>query len=185
MATLFAYIDESGQDTMGGFFVVSIVIAGKNRDVLLRKLLAIEQQSNKHITKWHKAKYQNRIKYIQLLLETSLFYGSIFYSIYSEGKEYLAHTSDATAKALTHKRADKFTIYLDGYKDAELAHFKRHLRPSIKVPTQIRGVRKDENNAFIRLADAMCGLVRDAHEGDVQAKKLVQKLTRKNILEKA
>ena len=43
-------------------------------------------------------------------------------------------------------------------------------------------MKKDENNAFIRLVDAMCGLIRDAEEGDVWALSIVKKLLTKNIL---
>lgn len=60
---------------------------------------------------------------------------------------------------------------------------KQQLRPSVNIPTQVRGIRKDENNACIRLVDAICGLVRDAQEGDDWSKKMVQKLKRKAILE--
>lgn len=182
---LYCYVDESGQDTAGDFFVVSILVTGDERDSLLEQLLEIEGESKKRNIKWHKANYQHRLAYIELLTELSGLEGKIFYETYNEGKEYLVYMSDATAKTLRHKRADAFTIYIDGYREAELTHFKRQLRPSVKVPTQIRGVKRDENNAFIRLVDAICGLVRDAQEGDKQAKEAVQKLKRRGIVRQA
>jgi hypothetical protein len=39
----------------------------------------------------------------------------------------------------------------------------------------VRGVRKDENDALIRLADAVCGLVRAAMEGQDGMRKLYEK----------
>lgn len=182
---LYCYVDESGQDTAGDFFVVSILVTGDERNSLLQQLLEIERESKKRNIKWHKANYQHRLAYIELLTEFSGLEGKIFYETYNEGKEYLVYTSDTTAKTLRHKRADAFTIYIDGYREAELTSFKRHLRPSVKVPTQIRGVKRDENNAFIRLVDAICGLVRDAQENDQQAKLAVQKLKRRGIIRQA
>lgn len=182
---LYCYVDESGQDTAGDFFVVSILVTGDERDALLKQLLEIERQSKKRNIKWHKANYRYRLAYIDLLTKLPILEGKIFYEIYDEGKDYLAYTSDATAKTLRHKRADAFTIYIDGYREAELTNFKRHLRPSVKVPTQIRGVKRDENNVFIRLVDAICGLVRDAQEDDKQAKEAVKKLKHKGIVQQA
>ena len=37
MKKLYCYVDESGQDTKGGFFVVSIVVLEKERDLILRE----------------------------------------------------------------------------------------------------------------------------------------------------
>jgi hypothetical protein len=31
---------------------------------------------------------------------------------------------------------------------------------------KVKGVRKEESSALMRLADALCGFVRDAYEGD-------------------
>ncbi len=43
------------------------------------------------------------------------------------------------------------------------------------------GVKRDENNALIRLADAICGLVRDAQDGNKWAKKELKRLIKKGI----
>lgn len=74
-------------------------------------------------------------------------------------------------------------MYVDALKDSDQPKLKRQLRPSVKIPTQVRGVRREENNAFIRLVDAICGLVRDADEGEDWADEMVQRLKRKGILE--
>ncbi len=45
------------------------------------------------------------------------------------------------------------------------------------------GVQKEQNNAFIGLADTLCGLVRDAEEGNAWAVNAVQRLQRNGLLE--
>ena len=44
---LYAYVDESGQDTEGRFFVVSVVLFGTDRDTVLARLEALEARTGK------------------------------------------------------------------------------------------------------------------------------------------
>ncbi len=48
---LFCYVDETGQHTYGALFVVSVVIAGKERDELFKICETIETKTGKR-TKW-------------------------------------------------------------------------------------------------------------------------------------
>lgn len=45
---LYAYVDESGQDTKGEIFLVSVVVVGKRRDAVRRVLQKIERDSRKN-----------------------------------------------------------------------------------------------------------------------------------------
>ncbi len=56
MQRLFCYVDESGQDTEGQLFIVSVVLAQAERDSLISLWEQIEQQSGKGSSKWVKAK---------------------------------------------------------------------------------------------------------------------------------
>ena len=49
---LYAYVDESGQDTEGRFFVVSVVLFGTDRDTVLARLEALEARTGKGRVKW-------------------------------------------------------------------------------------------------------------------------------------
>jgi len=73
---------------------------------------------------------------------------------------------------------------VDGLRKKELAIFTKGLR-DLKIKTKkIRGVKKDENNVFIRLVDAVCGLIRDSYEEkDNWAKAAVDKLIKNKITE--
>ncbi len=130
-----------------------------------------------------KARPEARKKYIEGIAGLDDLRDRVFFATYHDSKDYLAHTTDAITKSLRQKRGDRTIVHVDALSDAEQPKLKRQLRPSVKIPTQVRSVRKEENNAFIRLVDAICGLVRDADEGNDWAKRMVQKLKRKGILE--
>ena len=49
----------------------------------------------------------------------------------------------------------------------------------------MRGVLKEENNAMIRLADALCGLIRDAKEGQAWAHDMAGRMERSGFLIRA
>lgn len=49
---------------------------------------------------------------------------------------------------------------------------------------KVRGVRKDENDALVRLADAVCGLVRAAMEGQDPMKELFERALKRGFLTK-
>lgn len=48
---LYAYVDESGQDTKGEIFLVSVVIVSTQRDKLRRRLQKIEEDTRKRSKK--------------------------------------------------------------------------------------------------------------------------------------
>jgi hypothetical protein len=55
---------------------------------------------------------------------------------------------------------------------------------SLRIRTKkIRGIKKDENNVFIRLVDSICGLARDAEDGEKWAIEAIDLLKRKKIAE--
>ena len=65
---LYCYVDETGQDTTGKFFIVAIVVADKRRDDLQQWLEAIERDSGKR-TKWMKTSDKSRCAYIEALID--------------------------------------------------------------------------------------------------------------------
>lgn len=57
MQKLYAYVDESGQDTKGALFVVGVVVLETERESILKELEQIEEKSGKRVRKWNKAPY--------------------------------------------------------------------------------------------------------------------------------
>lgn len=182
---LYAYVDESGQDTKGFVFVVSVLILEKEREEISEALEKIEAESGKKNMKWHKSRHLFRKAYIEELLKMEKMKGRIFFDVFSDTKKYIEMTSYATAKAILKKSGNneyRVTIFVDGLKKKEVDIFSRGLR-DLKIRTRkIRGIKKDENNAFIRLVDAICGLVRDSQDKNEWAGKTLQKLKTKKLV---
>lgn len=80
------------------------------------------------------------------------------------------------------QQALKQLSIIDGFRKTEVTKFKAQLKPSVKIPVKVSGVKKDENNVFIRLVDSICGLVRDAKEGEKWSIEAVRRLKNKDIL---
>jgi hypothetical protein len=73
-------------------------------------------------------------------------------------------------------------VFVDGLKKKEIEVFSRGLR-DLRIRTRkIRGVKKDENNAFIRLVDAICGLIRDRDDNNDWAKKTVTRMIKEKLI---
>jgi len=62
---LYCYVDETGQDTKGALFVVSVIIAQKDRDEIVKLLENIERETGKKRTKWQGTGKMIKRKYIE------------------------------------------------------------------------------------------------------------------------
>lgn len=169
----YAYIDETGQDTNGDLFIVTVVMARDTREVMRRRLAQIERSSNKKARKWSKARQQQREAYIQQILQTDEFIGTIYFSQYRDSKAYVDLTILSTAKAILDHAEEPYqaTIFVDGLGRTERHRFSAGLR-KLKVRVQkVRGI-KDESEEFIRLADAISGFVRSGLKNDAPLRPL-------------
>ena len=161
---LYCYVDETGQDTKGKLFIISVVVTGSERDELIRACEKFEDKSGKGRVKWRKSSYESRLEYLSLIIADKRFKKTLRYEIFRGTKLYDAATIEGIVDAINwRKPSNKFTtlIYIDG-----LAKTKRHdygaMLRHLGLPTRkVQGIRKDENNALIRLADAVSGFIRD------------------------
>ena len=181
---LYAYVDESGQDTKGRFFVVGIIVTEENRDRIIKELEAIEQDSGKNNVKWHSARPHYREKYLTLIAQSSLLKNQAFFDTFTNSKQYIEMSSFVTARAILRKAKEDYSasIFVDGFNKRELEKFERGLKELRIKKRKLRGVRRDENNALIRFADAICGLIRDVEDGNETAIALLKQLVRKSIV---
>lgn len=183
---LYCYVDETGQDTVGRFFLVAIVITGGERDTLTQVLEQIEKETKKGISKWKKTSSQRRVAYIKKIIKSNLFCNKINYAVFFGRKDYLELTIIATAKAITLTTSAinyETSVYIDGLGrrgrfivGAGLRH--RH----IKVK-RVRGL-TDESNAIIRLADAIAGFVRDCLEANKDMAELYEQAISTELIKK-
>jgi hypothetical protein len=183
---LYCYVDETGQDTKGRLFLVSVVIsdAGHKED-LEKKLLDIEKESGKGLMKWNGSSFNNRITYLEMLLQSGMFKHSIFYSVYESTKEYVALTTYTIAKAIGTKTKKPYQarIIIDGLNPKERRRTGVALRQLGVKCRSIRGP-KDESSSLIRLADALSGFLRDYEEKKSYTKAMFKKFDTARILTK-
>jgi hypothetical protein len=166
MQKFFCYVDETGQDTRGELFIVAVVIADQERDQLRQACEDIERDSRKGRRKWIKTKYGRRLAYIRQVLERPIFEGKLNFAVYRDVQDYPSVTVQTIARALgaTGETDYRATILIDGLPRSLERMVGLQLRRLGIRAKKVRGL-KDENDALIRLADAVCGLVRGATEG--------------------
>lgn len=182
---LYCYVDESGQDTEGELFVISVLVLGAQRYELEKALEAIELESGKRKKKWTNAKHGEREKYLRSVMRLEGLKNVVFYDVLRESKEFFAFTANVTASAVRKraKKGDEVTVYVDGFTKIEIAKFKKILKPLMKARTFVKMIRRDESSSLIRLADALCGLLRDAEEGSLWAQEFVRLLKSRGIMQ--
>ena len=181
---IYCYVDETGQDTKGDLFIVSVVIVEHERNQVIELCEKIEQKTHKGRVKWIKANYSKRLDYIRTILQEPAFMGKLNFAVYRNSRDYLPLTVLTIARSVTALAlADyKATVLIDGLprpQERWVGSELRHLRIQIR---KVRGMRKDENDALIRLADALCGFVRAALEGQAAMRELFEQGKRSGCL---
>src|SRR5437870_6330850 len=114
---LFCYVDESGQDTRGELFVVSLVVADHERDALALICEQIERQSGKGRVKWSKARHKERLAYLQQVLRLPQLEGRLYFGVYRDTLDYLSATIRTIAAAIevaSESAEAQATIRIDG-----------------------------------------------------------------------
>ncbi|HEY5668109.1 MAG TPA: DUF3800 domain-containing protein [Candidatus Saccharimonadales bacterium] len=184
---LYCYVDETGQDTLGEYFIVAIIVAGGRQQELEQYLEDIERSTGKK-TKWMKTRDRLRIAYTEAVTRRQL-PAMVFVKSYSGKKDYDTLEVLATVQAISLYRDAhgiredeyKLTITIDGLSKTAGARMASEFRKLGVKPRKIVG-KKDESSAVIRLADAIAGLVREAHEGRPEYQRLKVKMKRTKIL---
>lgn len=171
---LYCYVDETGQDTEGKIFIVTVVVP-ENRDEVLEYLEKAEIQSGKGKFKWGKADPNKRFNYIEKILNQRKYPLKIYFSFYGNTKEYKTLTILTIFKALQSIKDfknQKFIISVDALGEKDRRFYGSELH-KLGIPSrQVKGVRREESNSLIRLADSVCGFIRDIIEEPNKDKKL-------------
>lgn len=183
MKKLYCYVDETGQDTEGNIFLVSIVITGDERDHLADLLQEIERISGKGEDKWNKSKDESRSAYIRLIFQEPVFKAKLYYAFYRQNTDYVSLTVQATASAIVSNSIElyKATIVVDGLRKSERQSFGSQLRKYGVRTEKVRGI-TEQANIFIRLADALCGYLRDALTGREEFRRSVDRAIKQGYL---
>jgi hypothetical protein len=174
---LYCYVDETGQDTKGDLFIVAVVVTGEEREELREVCETIEKESGKGNRKWHKTKSEFQVAYIQQLVETPILVGKLGFATYRFGQDYLSFTVQTIARTLQATQIEDYraVTLIDALPHGLERSVGAMLRQQNIRSEKVRGVRKDENDPLIRLADGVCGWIRSALEGQSRMKILYQK----------
>lgn len=183
MQKLYCYVDETGQETHAPFFLVSVVIVEDERERLEKVLERIEYISKKGRRKWNKAEDDRRTRYIELVFQERAFVGKLYFSVDFARTDYVQATILGTAEAIKKyaQKEYKATVTVDGLKKPERNRFAVGLRREGVRTQTVRG-RSDEVDIFIRLADALCGFLRQALTGRKAFQKLMEQAIREGYL---
>jgi hypothetical protein len=178
---LFCYVDETGQDTLGDLFIVAVIVVPSNREQVRLICEAIERQSGKHRLKWYESSQPVRIAYVRSLLSQLPDDVQLCFAHYQNSLDYLTLTVDAIANTINQsakqgpeRTADvKVTALVDGLpRSQERAVGSRLRRRGLRID-KVRGVKREENDVLLRLADALCGFVRQARTGGAEAQTML------------
>lgn len=183
---IYCFVDETGQDTEGKLFLVVVVIIKQDTiDLLETKLLQVEKDTAKNILKWTKTVFEIKKNYIQLIANLPNIKNTVYYSVYTDTKEYPSLTTLTIAKAINncHITNTKSTVIIDGLRKQEIQKVRIELK-QLHIPYKIIKGLKDEQSVFLRFADSIAGLLRDSEEKQHYTKMLVPQLVQKKIVTK-
>jgi len=185
---LYCYVDETGQDGLHKFFLVSVVITDQSKkDGLEKRLEEIEKETGKNKLKWTKTKLSIRQHFIREIAKVKDLQATIFFSMYPNAKEtYTYLTSLSVAKAVVAKGESDYavTVIIDGLTKKDTEKVRRDLKLLKVKYDNIRGM-TDEQSVFLRLADCFAGFIRDYVEQQAYADELFKNLKNKRIVVEA
>ena len=181
---LFCYVDETGQDTRGKLFIVSVVVTADERDGLRRLCEIIERETGKNRVKWSDAAHVRRLAYIQRILAQPTLRGRLHFALYYDSRDYTSLTVEAITSALNATEISDYeaTVLIDALPRSLERAVGLRLRRSGIPAKKVRGVKKDENDALVRLADAVCGFVRTALEQRSSMRSLLEQSLDSGVL---
>lgn len=180
---IYCYADETGQDTKGRLFLVSVIVGDKERDELRKVVKKIEKETGKRHIKWQKTRHDIRVAYLERLMQEDILKDKVCFSVYKQTQAYVDLTILTVAKSILRKAKNdyKANVFVDGLDKTEIRKFTAGLQKLHIKSKKVLGLR-DESEALIRLADAFCGFLRDHMEGKEYTNELYDRAKRKGIL---
>ncbi len=173
---LYCYVDETGQDTQGRQFIVGMVFIDDSRDELSETCKRIEVDTGKR-NKWSDTPDAVNVAYMRGMIALLASAEILQYAVYEGIYDYIGCAVDAIAcAALAFGHPDTFTVNVmyDALQPSDEQKVAVALRGRGLRVSKVRGIRREQNEPLLRLADGVCGLVRDAHAGKVEHKALMQ-----------
>ncbi len=184
MEKLYAYVDETGQDTQGTLFIVAVVVASP-REALRRSLEVLERETGKGRTKWIKTRKAARLTFWRrFAAEASAAWATIWVGRLLGSRDYVPFVIATTARAILGTAGEakyRVTVLVDGLRWQEQRRFAKGLRERRVKVRKVRGLR-GSTDPFLRLADAAAGLARAAYEGQSEFRELYQRMVERGLI---
>lgn len=187
MVKIFSFSDESGTDSADSLYIVASVLLHHEMPKLESAFLEIESETGSGNQSWNDLPARKRLSFIRAVTKVDNLKHSLYYSVHLIGTGYQNATALSIAHALNIYISDnsfpsaKCIVTVDGLNAKEARRMASIIRKNGIKLDKIRGAR-DQSNTFIRLADRICGLARDAHEGNLECGRLLNKLVKAEIL---
>jgi hypothetical protein len=181
----YVFVDESGQDTQGRYFIIAIVIPQDDPFELENICKTIELKSRKRELKWRRSGRAEKENYFRCLLEEPKLRSILFNRVVYGRRDFVDQTIEATAQAILKGVSpdQRVIVFFDGFDSKkERQVLGAGLRRRGIAVDKVRGFRKEENHSLLRLADALAGLTRDAIEGEASAHSLYRRLIQEGCL---
>jgi hypothetical protein len=184
MQKFYCYADETGQDTSGQLFIVSLIFTGDERDDLRKLLKDYEKRSGKAAKKWTGTTLAQKKAYLTELFASASFKQKIFYCEFIHTTDYVSCTVKAIARGIAKKTTQpyKATVIIDSLGKREGKTIGTQLRRHGVHLEKVRGI-PHKSDEFIRLADAIAGFTRDFKEGATYAQAFYHGAVKAGIVE--
>ena len=114
-----------------------------------------------------KVRGRQRLAYIKAVLSSPLFKNILYFSTYKGTKAYMALTILSTARAIlcAAPQHSGTTVDVDGLPKSRLRWFGTELRRLSVRNSKVSGVRREQADSLMCLADSVAGFVRLALSG--------------------
>ena len=182
---IYCYVDESGQHTKGEFYSVAVVIANTIdiRNKVEQRLIEIEENTKKGLSKWKSTHYTIKERYLRSVITIPELERCIFYSIYTQTRDYVNATVE-TISGVIHQHVEKTCqaiVVIDGLDKKSKQQIFRRLKEKGVVYKRVSGIR-DEGSAWIRLADAIAGFSWHVYKNKPYTQTLFPEMQQKGYL---
>ena len=163
------YTDESGISTRKKFIVATALVDNEGCEEFQELLSEIEKTTGKK-KKWADVGVMTRTRYTRLLLKKGVFNScTVYFSVFNNKQDYISLVSSQVAKSIINHAdgaAYKATIFLDLVNNRMTEGVQKELK-SYKIRYKKIRALDDTNNVGLKFIDAMCGLIRDIENSNI------------------
>ena len=184
MSKFYYYVDETGLDVSSPIFVVAVVVVGDDRHEIAAACQKIEKETGKH-PKWKKASKEIAMAFVQRLIDDCAGKMRIYYAVQQRPENFINATADVIAQAILARFAvagqARAVVFYDGLARSKEVEVGARIRRHGLTLEHVRGI-ADDHEPLIRVADAICGLIRKSYEGNVAMRALAQQAIKRGLL---